>query len=103
MIAATALTRQWPARYLARLSQALTATDCSIDIWSDEFVMQHDISRWGHLFTDGVGSMSTAMARHLMRERDRQLRGLGRRRQDLGETWSAIQVRVAGCKGARQT
>lgn len=49
-----------PSKYAARLAQAFTATDPSVDIHRDEWEMVEDLvcSNTSYVFTDGVGTIS---------------------------------------------
>lgn len=54
--------RRQPARYAARVAQALSATSVSITIPPSSIVRMLDIETDGHVFTDGVSSISPDMA-----------------------------------------
>ena len=47
-----------PSKYAARLAQAFTATDPSVDIRRDQWEVVDDIGQEPYLFTDGVGTIS---------------------------------------------
>jgi RNA-dependent RNA polymerase len=51
-----------PARFGARVSQAFTATDQSIQVEAEEILIKDDIERSGSNFTDGVGTISAELA-----------------------------------------
>lgn len=88
-----------PARYSARLSQALSGTECAIELDASWVTDQPDLlSPTGEMYTDGTGVMSTAVAKlihdalpflHLHRWHDRR-------------PLSAVQIRLGGCKGMIQ-
>lgn len=59
--AGTPLLKQ-PSKYAARLAQAFTATETSVDIPRDEWEEIEDIGKEPYLFTDGVGTISKALA-----------------------------------------
>lgn len=50
-----------PSKYAARIAQAFTATDPSVDIKRDQWEEVDDIGSEPHLHTDGVGTISTAL------------------------------------------
>lgn len=85
-----------PARYAARISQAFTATDSSVSVEADEIFEEDDImdatGNW--CFTDGVGTISTQLARDIWKV-------LASRRR--GAKWRtyprALQIRFQGSKG----
>jgi RNA-dependent RNA polymerase len=89
-------TRRCPARYAARISQAFTATDQAV-VEVEEILIQSDIftSDGQYCFTDGVGTLSSELARsiwkELQRTRKRAAKSKGRPR--------AFQVRFQGSKG----
>ena len=58
--AGTKLLKQ-PSKYAARLAQAFTATDPSVDIRKNEWEEVPDLGKEPHLFTDGVGTISRAL------------------------------------------
>lgn len=47
-----------PSKYAARLAQAFTATDPSVDIKRDQWEVVDDLGEEPYLFTDGVGTIS---------------------------------------------
>ena len=86
-----------PARYAARISQAFTATDTSISVSVEQLVREPDIkdSTGKYCFTDGVGTISSELAKdiwHALRER-------GRRAKRYRTYPRAYQVRFQGSKG----
>ena len=50
-----------PSKYAARLAQAFTATDPSVDIRRDQWEVMDDLGHEPYLFTDGVGTISTEL------------------------------------------
>lgn len=56
----TKLARQ-PSKFAARLAQAFTATDPSVDIRRNEWNEMDDLGKDPYLFTDGVGTISKAL------------------------------------------
>lgn len=85
-----------PARYAARISQAFTATDSSVSVEASEMTVLDDImddtGKW--CFTDGVGTISTQLARDIWKVL------AARRRGSRWHTYPrAFQVRVQGAKG----
>ena len=80
-----------PARYAARLSQAFTATD-AVSVEVEEILYIEDISTEDNKFhfTDGVGTMSPALAREIWT----QLKPTNRKPPP-----SALQIRLMGSKG----
>jgi len=86
--------RRQPARYAARVAQALSTTSVSIDIPPTSVVRLLDIEIGQHVFTDGVSSMSPAMAEAIAAGLQR-----GRGRANQGPlTSSAFQFRFGGAK-----
>ncbi|TRM61206.1 RNA dependent RNA polymerase-domain-containing protein [Schizophyllum amplum] len=85
-----------PARYAARLSQAFTATDASVHVKSEHIEEVDDISTHdnAYVFTDGVGTMSPAMAMDTYAELCKTKRA--KERQAMS---AALQVRIMGAKG----
>lgn len=94
-----------PARYGARISQAFTATESSVSVEVEELFRLDDVEvpkfpgdpskddTW--CFTDGVGTMSTELARAIWKE----LQSRTRRGKRI-RTWPrALQVRFMGSKG----
>ena len=57
-----------PSKYAARLSQAFTATDDSIDICRHEWEEVPDFGSDPYLFTDGVGTMSQQLPDRIFEE-----------------------------------
>ena len=47
-----------PSKYAARIAQAFTATDPSVEIRRDQWEEIDDLGTEPHLFTDGVGTIS---------------------------------------------
>ncbi|KAH8120135.1 RdRP-domain-containing protein [Phellopilus nigrolimitatus] len=85
-----------PARYAARISQAFTATDKSISVEAEEIFIEEDIKRNGSCFTDGVGTVSPALANDIW--------GMlcAKRRRGFGPDRPrprAFQIRFQGSKG----
>ena len=81
-----------PARYAARLSQAFTATD-AVSVEVEEILQIGDVSTADkkYLFTDGVGTLSSELAREIWT----QLKPNKRRSVKP----SAFQIRFMGSKG----
>lgn len=84
-----------PARYGARVSQAFTATDQSINVEAEEIEIIPDIERNGYTFTDGVGLISPDLANSICRELYHKRR---RRRRPLADP-TVFQIRLQGAKG----
>ncbi|KAH9857867.1 RdRP-domain-containing protein [Lenzites betulinus] len=85
-----------PARYAARISQAFTATDASITVDAGQIIFSSDIKdSLGRAFTDGVGTISTQLAKDIWRALQENKRR-GRRDRTYPR---AYQVRFQGSKG----
>ena len=85
-----------PARYAARISQAFTTTDSSVSVTAEEMFIKDDIKVGKYCFTDGVGSMSTQIAKRIWRA----FRKGGSRSTRRALTYSrAFQIRLGGAKG----
>lgn len=85
-----------PARYGARISQAFTATDPSIVVRAEEVFPLEDIKRGQWCFTEGVGTLSRAMAKAI----SKVLKDSGKRAfRRLTTHPGAFQVRFQGSKG----
>ncbi|KAI0033365.1 RNA-directed RNA polymerase 2 [Vararia minispora EC-137] len=90
-------TRRCPARYAARISQAVSATDQSAvkvarltdipDIWTEDGV---------YCFTDGVGKISLELAEKIWAEQQAQRK---RARKSREPHPRAFQIRLQGAKG----
>ncbi|PPQ77522.1 hypothetical protein CVT25_011319 [Psilocybe cyanescens] len=91
--AGTELFKQ-PSKYAARLAQAFTATDPSVDILRNEWDEMPDIGKEPYLFTDGVGTISRALG-------DKIWAKLRENRASTGSILkpSAYQIRFLGYKG----
>ena len=50
--------KKCPSKYAARLAQAFTATDPSVQIHRDQWQIVDDLGKEPYLFTDGVGTIS---------------------------------------------
>ncbi|KIM48826.1 hypothetical protein M413DRAFT_437999 [Hebeloma cylindrosporum] len=89
----TKLSRQ-PSKFAARLAQAFTATDPSVDIRKNEWDIMPDLGKDPYLFTDGVGTISKALG-------DRIWAVLCKDKRNPGYTIqpSAYQIRFLGFKG----
>ncbi|KIO25499.1 hypothetical protein M407DRAFT_210550, partial [Tulasnella calospora MUT 4182] len=84
-----------PAKLAARMSQAFTATDPSVTLPLDgDIPILPDIERNGSVFTDGVGEISRALARRIVRSLEKS----GRTKRFFIRP-SAFQFRMGGCKG----
>ena len=57
-----------PSKYAARLAQAFTATDPSVNIRRDEWERVPDLGSKPYLFTDGVGTISQKLADRIFKE-----------------------------------
>ncbi|KAJ3242194.1 hypothetical protein HDU81_006606 [Chytriomyces hyalinus] len=94
-----------PARYAARMGQALTATTPTVDIDDSEVTMRHpDVKRNGYTFSDGVGTVSKDLARVIwesLRLGRRALTALPTSNVEDNENNvpSAFQIRFGGAKG----
>ncbi|KAF8640510.1 hypothetical protein AX17_000172 [Amanita inopinata Kibby_2008] len=86
-----------PARYAARLSQAFTATDASVSVEVEEIQMLRDIKaeNENYCFTDGVGTISTGLAKEIWRELTKARRGARKSKANP----KAFQIRFQGSKG----
>ncbi|KAF9821946.1 hypothetical protein IEO21_00376 [Rhodonia placenta] len=86
-----------PARYAARISQAFTATDSSISVELEEVFYDLDIkdNTGQYCFTDGVGRISSALARAISSE----LRAKKRRARRARTYTRLFQIRFMGSKG----
>jgi len=85
-----------PARYAARISQAFTTTESSISVPAEEILIHEDIKRDNYCFTDGVGNISTQLARRIWRA----LQKRGSRSTRRAMTYPrAFQIRLVGAKG----
>ena len=85
-----------PARYAARISQAFTTTDSSISVPAEEIFTHKDIQVGTYCFTDGVGSVSSQLARKIWRA----LQKRGSRSTRRAITYPrAFQIRLVGAKG----
>ncbi|TDL28673.1 RdRP-domain-containing protein [Rickenella mellea] len=86
-----------PARYGARISQAFTTTDASITTAEiEEIIPIKDIERNKSCFTDGIGTMSSEVARDIWKALTRA-KGRSFRRSRV--TPRAFQIRFMGSKG----
>ena len=63
-----------PSKYAARLAQAFTATEASINIRRHEWEEVPDLGSEPYLFTDGVGTMSQQLADRIFEVRNRDTR-----------------------------
>ena len=70
-----------PSKYAARLAQAFTATDPSVEIRRNEWEQVPDLGSEPYLFTDGVGTISQQLADRIYKELTK-----GRR-----ESWNSIK------------
>ncbi|PFH54630.1 hypothetical protein AMATHDRAFT_134703 [Amanita thiersii Skay4041] len=86
-----------PARYAARLSQAFTATDASVAVELEEIQPIDDIQTEDgkYTFTDGVGTISTDLARDMWKE----LKKTRRKARASKAHPKAFQIRFQGSKG----
>jgi RNA-dependent RNA polymerase len=85
-----------PARYAARISLAFTTTDSSISVPAEEIIPEDDIENGTYCFTDGVGSISSQLARKIWRA----LQKRGSRSTRTATTYPrAFQIRLVGAKG----
>ena len=88
---------QCPARYAARLAQAFTATNASVEIEVESAALEADISTENGVyhFTDGVGTISG----HLAGEIAQTLQTSKRKRKTGKARPKAFQIRFQGSKG----
>ncbi|TFY68358.1 hypothetical protein EVJ58_g1048 [Rhodofomes roseus] len=86
-----------PARYAARISQAFTATDSSLSAEAEEMIPIPDLKTYDlkYCFTDGVGTISSELARAIWGE----LRAKGRRAGRARTYPRLYQIRLGGSKG----
>ncbi|KAF8337536.1 RNA dependent RNA polymerase-domain-containing protein [Cantharellus anzutake] len=82
-----------PARYGARIAQAFSATEPSIEIKPSEVRHLPDVERNGSIFTDGVGTISKELANEVWNRLCQR-----RRRRTLIQP-SVYQIRFQGYKG----
>ncbi|KAF9481150.1 RdRP-domain-containing protein [Pholiota conissans] len=85
---------QCPSKYAARLAQAFTATDPSVEIRRSEWKEVPDLGNDPYLFTDGVGSISETLGNEIWAE----LCKAKRNPENLLQP-SAYQIRFLGYKG----
>ncbi|KAI0703549.1 RdRP-domain-containing protein [Cytidiella melzeri] len=85
-----------PSKLAARMAQAFTATDPSVEIAVDQWEIVEDLGANPYLHTDGVGTISTQLADMiwdaLCESRDENYR-------KVSVKPSAYQIRFLGCKG----
>lgn len=84
-----------PSKYAARIAQAFTATDPSVEISRDQWEEMDDLGEEPYLFTDGVGTISPELA-------DKIWEALCSARDDSFRRNikpSAYQIRFLGYKG----
>ena len=85
-----------PARYAARLSQAFTTTDASVEVEAEGIFVSEDIKRNNSNFTDGVGRISPALADDIWKSlRAKKRRSYANHRPKP----RAFQIRFQGSKG----
>ena len=86
-----------PARYAARLSQAFTATDSALSVQPEDMLVIPDITTADgqYCFTDGVGTLSSGLARAIWGK----LRAKGRRVGHASTYPRLFQIRLGGSKG----
>ncbi|KDR73538.1 hypothetical protein GALMADRAFT_251265 [Galerina marginata CBS 339.88] len=90
--AGTDLLKQ-PSKYAARLAQAFTATDPSVDIRKDKWEEIPDLGEEPYQFTDGVGTISRALGDRIWAKLYEKKRSPGAMKP------SAYQIRFLGYKG----
>ncbi|KIO25501.1 hypothetical protein M407DRAFT_75622 [Tulasnella calospora MUT 4182] len=84
-----------PAKLAARMSQAFTATEPGVNLPVDGHIpILPDIERNNSVFTDGVGEISRALARRIVKSLGKS----GRTKRFFLRP-SAFQFRMGGCKG----
>ncbi|GAA5898266.1 hypothetical protein JCM6882_000114 [Rhodosporidiobolus microsporus] len=84
-----------PARYMARIAQAFTATQPTLNLTPDQVGFIGDIaSSTGSVFTDGVGKISAALA-----EEVDQILSARRPRKKNRVKSTCYQIRLGGIKG----
>lgn len=84
-----------PALYAARLSQAFSGTEASVELRADQWEEMDDIIHHGRTFTDGVGTISPELSQQIWS-------GLCTQRQkkpSVPFTPVAFQIRFGGYKG----
>jgi len=88
---------QCPARYAARLAQAFTATNASVEIEVDSATQEPDLSTANGMyhFTDGVGTISGNLAQDIAQT----LQASKRKRKTGKARPKAFQIRFQGSKG----
>ncbi|KAF8299894.1 RdRP-domain-containing protein [Clavulina sp. PMI_390] len=85
--------RKQPAKFGARLGQAFSATDSSIEIPEDAIKVVDDIKRNNYCFTDGCGELSSELAQEIWSSVK------SRHSRNASSPPSAFQARFGGCKG----
>jgi len=84
-----------PARYMARVAQAVTATKRAITLQPSQIKMMDDVERNGSIFTDGVGTISPSLARKV----EEALSGSLGSKASCKFHSSCYQIRLGGHKG----
>lgn len=83
-----------PARYAARIAQTFSATEPSVRVTPTEWEEIDDIKYNGHIFTDGVGTVSPDLLGEIWQSLLKS-----RNASTPGVPPSAYQIRFGGCKG----
>ncbi|CAG8532252.1 7758_t:CDS:2 [Ambispora leptoticha] len=82
-----------PALYAARMGQAFSSTVGTIELEEDQVRYILDVERNGHVFSDGCGTISPALAKRAIKVYWRA------RTVKESEIPSVYQIRFGGCKG----
>ncbi|TFK30151.1 RdRP-domain-containing protein [Coprinopsis marcescibilis] len=82
-----------PSKYAARIAQAFTATDPSVEIHKTQWEEMPDLGSEPYLFTDGVGTISLALGNRIWEK----IRTPGQRKSIVKP--DAFQIRFLGYKG----
>ncbi|KAI7964060.1 hypothetical protein MJO29_004487 [Puccinia striiformis f. sp. tritici] len=85
-----------PARYMARIAQAFTTTQRAVTLAPSQLRLIPDVERNGSVFTDGVGTISPALARQVEQALLGKMMILKRRNAIIS---SCYQIRLGGYKG----
>jgi RNA-dependent RNA polymerase len=87
----TELLRQ-PSKFAARLAQAFTATDPSVDIHREEWNEMPDLGKKPYQFTDGVGTISKALGDRIWAKLCERKRNPGHIIQPSAVSCSSIRI-----------
>lgn len=88
-----------PARYMARIAQAFTTTREAVTLRASQLQLMPDVIKYGSVFTDGVGTISPALARRV----EAALAGprsSARKTLRNSNSSTCYQIRLGGYKGS---